>query len=268
VLKGVVRVEALSTPSEHIPALMERVKPLYLSRTYGVPLSNPDDPTQSWEPEDFLDKLARMKGRLLKGGEPDLDGVAKIVLSDWVRGRIPYFVVPPERPEELNMVEAKQSKQKGNAANTKGKGKVVGEEGEWLGVMQNLGSIMQKNSFLAEDVRPLEGYPEDRSSEGSAGEESDDGDEPQEPEEEALSWNDVYRGNNPTEESVSGDKRSVQQGNIYLFHGGTATDGDLIYSEASSEGESEESAKKEPRMKTNKVSNCFLSLRAFLTLNL
>ena len=38
VLKGVVRVEALATPSEHIPALMERVKPIYLSRTYGVPL--------------------------------------------------------------------------------------------------------------------------------------------------------------------------------------------------------------------------------------
>jgi nuclear GTP-binding protein len=95
VLKGVVRVEALSTPSEHIPALMERVKPVYLSRTYGVPLPDDDNPATSWDPEDFLDKLARMKGRLLKQGEPDLDGVAKIVLSDWVRGRIPFFVPPP-----------------------------------------------------------------------------------------------------------------------------------------------------------------------------
>jgi ribosome biogenesis GTPase A len=36
--------------------------------------------------DDFLDKLARMKGRLLKGGEPHIEGVAKIVPSDWVRG--------------------------------------------------------------------------------------------------------------------------------------------------------------------------------------
>lgn len=73
---------------------MKRVKPVYLSRTYGVALPDADDATQCWPYEDFLDKLARMKGRLLKGGEPDLDGVAKILLSDWVRGRIPFFVPP------------------------------------------------------------------------------------------------------------------------------------------------------------------------------
>jgi nuclear GTP-binding protein len=127
---------------------MERVKPLYLSRTYGVPISDPNDTTQSWDPEDFLDKLARMKGRLLKGGEPDLNSVAKIMLSDWVRGRIPYFVPPPERPEELNQKEAKDLKRKGKAVDKK--------EEQVLGVVQNLGSIMQKNSFLAEDVRAIE----------------------------------------------------------------------------------------------------------------
>jgi nuclear GTP-binding protein len=50
--------------------------------------------------EEFLEKLARIKGRLLKGGEPDIEGVAKIVLNDWVRGKIPYFVPPPDRPEQ------------------------------------------------------------------------------------------------------------------------------------------------------------------------
>ncbi|EEB97977.1 hypothetical protein MPER_02600, partial [Moniliophthora perniciosa FA553] len=124
VLKGVVRVEALPTPSEHIPALMERVKPLYLSRTYNVPLPNPDDPSQGWDPEDFLDKLARMKGRLLKQGEPDKDSVAKIILSDWVRGRIPFFVSPPERPEELNQAEEKARRIKA----AKGKEKAVDTE--------------------------------------------------------------------------------------------------------------------------------------------
>jgi len=83
---------------------MARVRPLYLSRTYGIPLPDKHDPTQGWDPEEFLDKLARKKGRLLRQGEPDLDSVAKIVLSDWVRGRIPFFVAPPERPEEPNLM--------------------------------------------------------------------------------------------------------------------------------------------------------------------
>lgn len=119
VLKGVVRVEALPSPSEHIPALLERVRPVYLSRTYGIPLPEVEDSTQEarWDPEVFLDKLARLKGRLLKGGEPDVEGVAKIVLSDWVRGRIPFFVEPPARPAEPNASEPTHD--------VKGKGKVV-----------------------------------------------------------------------------------------------------------------------------------------------
>lgn len=32
---------------------------------------------------------------LLQGGEPDLSTVSKMVLNDWQRGRIPFFVKPP-----------------------------------------------------------------------------------------------------------------------------------------------------------------------------
>lgn len=40
--------------------------------------------------------LARKGGRLLKGGEPDVDGVAKMVLNDFMRGKIPWFTPAPE----------------------------------------------------------------------------------------------------------------------------------------------------------------------------
>ncbi|KAK0500785.1 NUC091 domain-containing protein [Armillaria luteobubalina] len=225
VLKGVVRVEALATPSEHIPALMERVKPLYLSRTYGVPLPNEEDPTQCWEPEVFLDKLARMKGRLLKQGEPDMDSVAKIVLSDWVRGRIPFFVPPPERSEELNKAEAKKRKGKGKA--------VEAEDSVVPGVKQNLGSIMQKNTFLADDVRALE--PEEAGEDqvevqddGSEDAEEEQKDEAAE-EEDDLTWDDVFEGIKESEE-------------------------DQVEPEVSAPIEKKESPtpKKEARMKTNK----------------
>ncbi|KAF9235127.1 NGP1NT-domain-containing protein [Melanogaster broomeanus] len=244
VLKGVVRVEALPTPSEHINALMARVKPLYLSRTYGIPLPDPDDPTRGWDAEQFLNALARMKGRLLKGGEPDADGVAKIILTDWVRGRIPFFVAPPERPEELNKAEAKmKAKAKGKVKAEAGEGE---KEKEVVGVKQNLRSIVQKNTFLAEDVRPLEdedevgeeaesdeGSDDDDDGAGSASEEAvDAGDDAE------LSWNDVFReeGHPIASEAVPSVKA--------LSH--------LPVGDVSSDEESPAPAKKGLRMKTNK----------------
>ncbi|KAK7469085.1 GTPase required for pre-60S ribosomal subunit nuclear export and maturation [Stygiomarasmius scandens] len=240
VLKGVVRVEALPTPSEHIPALMQRVKPLYLSRTYGIPLPNPNDPKQGWDPEEFLDRLARMKGRLLKHGEPDLDSVAKIVLSDWVRGRIPFFVPPPERPEALNKAEEKARKIKAKN-DPKGKGKATEgpEEGSDLpSVKQNLGSIMQKNNFLAEDVQPLDeefaesDVPEDEDEE----DESEENEEQEkDEEEEELTWNEAWEGikEDYTPELAVEEERTANE------------------RPAPSDDE-ETPAKKEPRMKTNK----------------
>ncbi|VDM82178.1 unnamed protein product [Strongylus vulgaris] len=42
-----------------------------------------------------MTKVAVKQGRLLKGGEPDITAVAKAVLNDFQRGKLPYFVVPP-----------------------------------------------------------------------------------------------------------------------------------------------------------------------------
>ncbi|XP_015266387.1 PREDICTED: nucleolar GTP-binding protein 2 [Gekko japonicus] len=87
VLKGVVQVEKIKCPEDHIATVLERAKPEYISKTYKV---------DSWEnAEDFLEKLAAKTGKLLKGGEPDVRTVSKMVLNDWQRGRIPFFVKPP-----------------------------------------------------------------------------------------------------------------------------------------------------------------------------
>ncbi|CCM02760.1 uncharacterized protein FIBRA_04868 [Fibroporia radiculosa] len=274
VLKGVVRVEALATPSEHIPALLARVKPVYLARTYGLPLPESTKVTepsaaegdseggaekvQGWEPEKFLEGLARMKGRLLKGGEPDREAVAKIVLSDWVRGRIPFFVPPPERSEELNEREARARRL---GLDAKGKTKAAGkgrteEDGEGrpvVGVKQNLGSIMQKNTFVGEDVRPLEG--EENASE--VGEEDQGGPEEEdavsEGEEVGLSWNDVFQDDSKdaartitvfssTDEEDGGDEAMDQEDD----------EGQNVSLSAQADVSDGEAEAKEPRMKTNK----------------
>lgn len=48
-----------------------------------------------WEDsDDFLKQVAIKKGKLRKGGEPDVDATAKIILINWQRGDIPYFNLP------------------------------------------------------------------------------------------------------------------------------------------------------------------------------
>ncbi|KZT22646.1 NGP1NT-domain-containing protein [Neolentinus lepideus HHB14362 ss-1] len=246
VLKGVVRIEALPSASEHIPALLERVKPIYLSRTYGLPIPDKlerdaEEADESVAPREqgkyeastFLDALARQKGRLLKGGEPDVEAVAKIVLSDWVRGRIPFFVGPPERPEEVNVREEKERKR--GAA--KGKGREVE-----IGVKQKLSGIVQKNVFVEEDVRAVEEEGEEEEVEGSVGggedeeseeEEEGEGEGEGEGEEDGeewggLTWGDVF----PEDQTLPGEDGAAEEADV--------ASGD------------EATQEKEPRMKTNK----------------
>lgn len=89
--KGVVRVENVTNPEQFIPALLERCERKYLERTYEI---------KGWKDSaDFLEMIAQKTGKLLKGGEPDEPTVAKTVLNDFNRGRIPWFVSPPRDDE-------------------------------------------------------------------------------------------------------------------------------------------------------------------------
>ncbi|KAM0997766.1 hypothetical protein COP2_007847 [Malus domestica] len=89
VLKGVVRVTNLQDATEHIGEVLKRVKKIHLKRAYKI---------ENWEDDnDFLCQLCKLSGKLLKGGEPDLMTAAKMVLHDWQRGKIPFFVPPPKR---------------------------------------------------------------------------------------------------------------------------------------------------------------------------
>ncbi|KAL8714608.1 MAG: hypothetical protein Q9220_001556 [cf. Caloplaca sp. 1 TL-2023] len=100
-LRGVVRVENVEEPHAYIPAVLKRTKPQHIERTYDV--RGFKDSTE------FLEMLARKGGRLLKGGEADVDGVAKMVLNDFLRGKIPWFTPPPVAEGQ----EGKKEKKKG-----------------------------------------------------------------------------------------------------------------------------------------------------------
>ncbi|KAG8364958.1 hypothetical protein BUALT_Bualt18G0052700 [Buddleja alternifolia] len=93
VLKGVVRVTNLADASEHIGEVLKRVKKEHLQRAYKI---------SNWEDDnDFLLQLCKSSGKLLKGGEPDLTTAAKMILHDWQRGKIPFFVPPPKQEDEI-----------------------------------------------------------------------------------------------------------------------------------------------------------------------
>ncbi|KAI4322921.1 hypothetical protein L6164_022571 [Bauhinia variegata] len=97
VLKGVVRVTNLQDAAEHIGEVLKRVKKEHLERAYRI---------TAWDDEnDFLVQLCKSSGKLLKGGEPDLMTAAKMVLHDWQRGRIPFFVPPPRQDDTSEEVE-------------------------------------------------------------------------------------------------------------------------------------------------------------------
>ncbi|UZP33908.1 hypothetical protein NXS19_001724 [Fusarium pseudograminearum] len=94
VLRGVVRVEKVEHPEQYIQSLLNRVKKHHMEKTYEL---------KGWDNStEFLELLARKAGRLLRGGEPDLDGVAKMVLNDFMRGKIPWFTPPPKSEGEAD----------------------------------------------------------------------------------------------------------------------------------------------------------------------
>ncbi|KAF7651383.1 hypothetical protein LDENG_00111610 [Lucifuga dentata] len=186
VLKGVVQVEKIKNPEEHIGAVLERAKPEYIQKTYRIP---------NWtSAEDFLEKLAFRTGKLLKGGEPDLTTVSKMVLNDWQRGRIPFFVKPPgpdgDQEERLpvegttevveNVQEEQPDNQDGVSAEHEEQQQRQKEEVNKIlaNVRQNFGKINVAPEFSEEDLVPVEMPDLDFSNiSGSDGEGEEDGEE-------------------------------------------------------------------------------------------
>ena len=84
-LRGVVRVENVENPAQYIDAVLKRTKLKHIERTYDI--------RGYQNSTEFLEALARKAGRLLKGGEADVDGVAKMVLNDFMRGKVGHSAV-------------------------------------------------------------------------------------------------------------------------------------------------------------------------------
>ncbi|XP_063982123.1 uncharacterized protein LOC135165101 [Diachasmimorpha longicaudata] len=153
VLKGVVRVELVQNPEDYVEAVLERVKAEYMRKTYKI---------EEWTDHvDFLEKLARRTGKLLKKAEPDTGAVARMVLNDWQRGKLPFFVAPvgyeaplshqgtsvednPRQTETLDLGEVEMTRE------------INGESEKRIGVVQDFRKIRVALSYVGDDVKTLD----------------------------------------------------------------------------------------------------------------
>lgn len=142
-LRGVVRTENVEHPAQYIPAILKRCATRHLERTYEVK-GWEEKPTSTAEEEEnrpsktdkvrvdeslrFLEMIARKHGRLMKGGEADLDGIAKQVINDFLRGKIPWYIAPPKT--EGAEAEEEAAKGRDDKLGLKGKKRKAEEEAE------------------------------------------------------------------------------------------------------------------------------------------
>ncbi|BFZ63133.1 GTPase required for pre-60S ribosomal subunit nuclear export and maturation [Saitoella coloradoensis] len=141
-LRGVVRVEKIEHPAQYMPAVLGRCKQQHLERTYDV---------RGWKDStEFITLLARKMGRLLNGGEPDEDSVAKLVLNDFMRGKIPWFIAPPKPEQE----EGAASTAKEGETKTETASATFGAEGGRLGEKRKriIPATLEKDDEEMEDA--------------------------------------------------------------------------------------------------------------------
>ena len=88
-LRNCVNVEEMVDVLTPVQAVLERCPQAYLMQLYAIPKFKSTDCIG------FLALVARTTGKLKKGGIPNTDAAARIVLHDWNTGKIKYYCKPP-----------------------------------------------------------------------------------------------------------------------------------------------------------------------------
>ena len=97
-LRNCVKVERLEDPIGPVHEITRRCPSEQLMLMYKT--------GKFADVDDFLRQVARIQGKLKKGGIPDMKQAARVVLTDWNNGRIPYFTTPPERTKNKEYATA------------------------------------------------------------------------------------------------------------------------------------------------------------------
>mmetsp|Transcript_19812 Transcript_19812/g.59163 ORF Transcript_19812/g.59163 Transcript_19812/m.59163 type:complete len:505 (+) Transcript_19812:297-1811(+) len=91
ILRNCVRVEDLDDPVPAVHSILDRCDPEMIMERYTVPAFSGTD--------EFLQLVAKRLGKVKRGGVPDYEGAARVVLQDWNQGKIAFYTAPPEASE-------------------------------------------------------------------------------------------------------------------------------------------------------------------------
>ncbi|EDW74414.1 uncharacterized protein Dwil_GK21401 [Drosophila willistoni] len=157
VLKGVVRVELVTNPEDYVDVVLKRVRTEYIAKNYKI---------DSWTSSNhFLEQLAKKSGKLLKGGEPDITVTARMVLNDWQRGKLPFYVPPegfatPKSHQESANIEQIEKEQEDVDADAKSEAPTVVSESvkkaREFKQIQDFRKIRVGLEYEQQDVRELD----------------------------------------------------------------------------------------------------------------
>lgn len=85
-LKNAIRVEKINDLEKVVDIIIQLVGKDRISNYYEIDFVTVIE---------FLEKMARKRGKLLKGNNPNTDEAARIFIREFQRNKIPYYVEPP-----------------------------------------------------------------------------------------------------------------------------------------------------------------------------
>ncbi|KAK4747187.1 hypothetical protein SAY87_026224 [Trapa incisa] len=135
-LRNCKRIEKLEDPIAPVKEILKLCPAKVLIALYKLPSFDSVD--------DFLQKVATVRGKLKKGGIVDVEASARIVLHDWNEGKIPYYTMPPVRKSE----EASE------AMIVSEFGKEFNIDDVYNGESSFIGSLKTENDFNPVEISP------------------------------------------------------------------------------------------------------------------
>ncbi|UYV61356.1 GNL3L, partial [Cordylochernes scorpioides] len=92
ILRNALRIETIEDPIIPATYVVQRAGREQMALHYQVRAFS--------SPTELFLQLAKKMGQLKKGGIPNIDEGARRLLRDWTSGKIKYFTVPPELPQD------------------------------------------------------------------------------------------------------------------------------------------------------------------------
>lgn len=86
VIKGAIRPDKIVHLLDSVAKILLLIGEDYIKKKFEISYE---------DTKDFLEKLAKKRGKLLPGGVPDIQTAAKLFINDFQRGRLPYYKKPP-----------------------------------------------------------------------------------------------------------------------------------------------------------------------------